>query len=189
VNLPWPEIAIGFVQLRYDDEPNGIRFDEQIDLDPSIRFLRRDYPIAAKGPRTISYRLTMLLTDGQLLEGSWRETTDERLVLDRRLVERKAITLRAIGGGLAENKLSAVYVKLQACEPDSGQARAETELVLTADGQQLGPWEYLLGDPPAHTVRYSALFIDRNGFTQRTPQKTTDADLLVVHLRNKTITA
>ena len=189
VNLPWPEIAIGFVQLRYDDEPNGIHFDEQIDLNPSIRFLRRDYPIAANGPRALSYRLTMLLTDGQLLEGSWRETEDDRLVLDRRLVDRKAITIRAIGGGLAENKLSAVRVELQACAPDSGQARAETELVLTADGQQLGPWEYLLGDPPARTVRYSALFVDRNGFVQRTPEKTTNADLLVVHLRNKTIAA
>lgn len=188
VNLPWPEIAMAYVQLRYADDANGIRYDEQIDLGPAARYVRRDYPIAAEGPRTIAYRLTMLLQAGGLLEGSWRETDDDRLILDRRLVERRIVTVRAVGS-LSESKLAEVRVSLQVRDPATDQVRAETELRLTPNGAAPPPWEYLLGDPPARAVRAGAVFVDTNGFVQRTPQQTTDADLIVVDLRNKTIRA
>ena len=51
-SLPWSDLSVAFVQLRYDDEAHGIHYEEQIDLDSSTPFLRRDYPIDAHGPRT-----------------------------------------------------------------------------------------------------------------------------------------
>lgn len=188
VNLPWPEILAAFVQLRYDDGRDGLHIDEQIDLAPELRLIRRDFPIADDSRRAISYRLTLLLTDGQLLEGSWRETDDERLILDRRLVERRRVGVRTVGGGLSDNRLSEVSVQLEVRDPETNQLREQTELALGPD-EAAPSWEYLLGDPPAQTLHYSALFVDRNGFAQRTTQRTTRADLLIVDLRNKTIRA
>ena len=191
VNLPWSDINVAFVQVRYQDDRNNIHFDEQIDLNASTRYIRRDYPIAADGPRTISYRLTLLLNRGPLLEGSWRETEDDRLVLDRRLVDSKAVTVRTVGGGFAENHIAEIDVILQVREPNTAQVRAQTTMKLTSDtnSQPVPPWEYLLGDPPVHTVYYNALFIDPNGFTQNIDWQSTDADLIIIQLRTKTISA
>lgn len=191
VGLPWPEITLAYVQLRYHDDAHDIHYDEQIALDAATPYLRRDYPIAAAGPRTLAYRLTILPTSGVLMEGSWRQTEDDRLVLDRRLVERRALAVRAVGGTLAENRLRDVRVQLEVREPGSGTVRAETDLSLASvpGGQPPPPWEYTLGDPPVRTVFYRALFVDRDGFTTRTPWQSTDGDLLVVQLRTKTLTA
>ena len=150
VSLPWPEIAVAFVQIRYDDPVGGVRFDEQIDLDPQARVLRRSYPIAENGPRALGYRLTILTFDGALMEGSWRETEDDRLVIDRRLVERRLVTMRPIGGSLRENRLIEARIRLEAHDPDSDTLRASTELLLAGDNGGAQSWEYLLGDPPAH---------------------------------------
>lgn len=191
VNLPWQELGVAFVQLRYSDAANGIHYDEQIDLSSSTRFLRRDIPVAENGPRSLSYRLTILFLDGRFMEGSWRETEDERLLLDRRVVESRVIRLRTVGGTLRDNRLSQVRIRLQAREPGRDAVRSETEMRIRADSpdQTFAPWEYLIGDPPVRTVHFDALFIDENGFTDSTPWRPTEADLVVVNLRTKTATA
>ncbi len=187
--LPWEKILIAFVQIRYRDPENGIHFDEQIDLSRSTPFVRRDYPIAADGPKALSYRLTMLMTNGELLEGSWRETLDDRLVIDERLVRRRVVRLQSIGGTLRDQGLDEVRVRLQVIDPDGGPPREEWEHRLTpqSEGETITPFDYLLGDPPARAIRYSALFVDVNGFTEQTPWKETNGDLVVVHIGNRSM--
>jgi hypothetical protein len=191
VNLPWQDIITAFIQLRYNDDAHNIHYDEQIDLDSSNRTIRRDIPISDRGSRAISYRLTIFLNTGDLMEGSWRETEDERLLVDRRLVGTRLIQVRSVGGTLDDNHLSQVKVRLQVREPGRETMRTQTELRIQADqpDQKFPNWEYLLGDPPARTVDYEALFIDQTGFMDSAPLRSTEADLLVVNLRSKTITA
>ena len=187
VGLPWAEVQVAFVQIRYKDEANGIQFDEQIDLNPDTRYLRRDYAIAAKGSRRLAYRLTLFLTSGVLIEGGWRETEDERLMIDRRLVDRRLVTARAIGGSLKDNRLTEIRLKLQVREPSTQAVLNETELKWNSPELPPLTWDYLLGDPPIKTVYFSVLLIDINGFTNRTPWKSTETDLLVINLRTKTV--
>lgn len=188
--LPWTTISVSFLQVRYTDEANNIHFEEQIDLSADSRYLRRDYAIAEGGSRTIFYRLTVMFNDGRLLEGSWRETEDDRLLIDSRLVERKVITVKTIGGTLLDNRLSEVRIHLEVRDPMTGQVREQTDLNLTADSPTLtlAPWEYLRGDPPSTSVSYSAFFVDANGFGEHTSLQSTTSDLLIVQLRNKSIT-
>lgn len=190
-NLPWQDIAAAFIQLRYNDDPNDIHYDEQIDLDPTKRVIRRDIPIANNGPRGVQYRLTIFLASGVLMEGSWRETEDERLLVDRRLVDTRLVRVQSVGGKLRDNRLAQVRLRLQVREPGRDAVRTETELRVQADqnDQRFPSWEYMLGDPPVKTVHYDALFIDENGFTDTVSFRPTDADLLVVNLRSKTVTA
>jgi hypothetical protein len=187
-SLPWPDLMVAFVQLRYDDKAHGIHYDEQIDLNNNTPYLRRDYPIHAQGPLTLAYRLTLLLTSGDLMEGSWRETDDDRLVLDRRLVDNRRITVRILGGNLAQNKLSAVTLGLQVSDPVSGQPRLSKQLTIQP-GQENQPlyWEYLIGDPPAQSVQYAATFVDNNGFVTEPPAAQTQTDLIILHLPSKTV--
>jgi len=188
--LPWDRILYGFVQIRYRDDENGVRFEEQIDLSPSAPFIRRDYPIAEQGHRRLSYRLTLLLTNGELLEGSWRETEDERLVLDEGLVRRRLVRVQWIGGTLEQHRLSEVRITLEALDPGGGPPRAQAEIRVRPHNQRdaAPSFEYLLGDPPATRVRCRALFIDLNGFTYWTPWKETEGDLIVVHLGTRSVT-
>ncbi|MCC6588926.1 MAG: hypothetical protein IT168_19675 [Bryobacterales bacterium] len=190
VNLPWQDIAASFIQLRYNDDPNDIHYDEQIDLDPAKRVIRRDIPIANTGSRAVQYRLTIFLASGVLMEGSWRETEDERVLVDRRLVDTRLVRVQSVGGKLRDNRLAQVRLRLQVREPGREVVRTETELRVQADqnDQRFPSWEYLLGDPPVRTVHYDALFIDENGFTDTVPFRPTEADLLVVNLRSKTVT-
>ncbi|MBZ9749900.1 hypothetical protein K7W42_03375 [Deinococcus sp. HMF7604] len=187
VSLPWADVFTAFVQLRYRDKPGGIQFDEQIPLSAATPYLRRDYPIAEGGPQTLGYRLTLLTTSGSLLEGSWRETLDDRLVIDRRLVERRAVRVQCVGGPLDTARLREVRVQLQRRDPQ-GQVREETELTFTR-GQPLTPaaWEVLLGDPPVKTIFFSAVFVEESGFVTRTPWTASDADLLVVQLKTRSV--
>lgn len=190
VNLPWQDIAAAFIQLRYDDEKNGIHHDEQLDLEPTKRVHRRDIPVAEDGPRAISYRLTIFLGSGALMEGSWRETEDERLIVDRRLVDKRLIRVRSIGGTLRENHLAQVRLRLEVREPGREAVRDKTELRIQADEtEQLPSWDYLVGDPPVRSVFYDVLFIDERGFTETVSWRATDADLLIVNLRNKTVSS
>jgi hypothetical protein len=189
--LPWLDLMAAFVQIRYSDPDRGIHYEEQIDLDEQKKLLRRDIPIADGGPSTLGYRLTLLLKDGKLLEGSWRETDDDRIVLDRRSLENRVIRVRAIGGTLRENRLSEARVRLQVREPGRDSVRTEALLRIRADqgDENFSPWEYRIGDPPVTTVHYDALFIDERGFTEATPTRPTESDLVIVHLRNKSATA
>lgn len=189
VSLPWADILVAYVQVRYRDEARGIRFDEQLDLREDTPYLRRDYPVAAGSPETLAYRLTLMTRSGQLLEGSWRETQDDRLVIDRRLVDRRSVRVQTVGGALPDLKLREVRMDLQRRGP-GGEMREETTLRFTHEGPPEPPaWEFLLGDPPALTVHYSAVFTDDNGFSVRTPWAATTADLLVIQLRTKTVSA
>lgn len=191
INLPWSDVSVAFMDVHYQDDQHGVRFDDHIDLTPGQRFIRKEYLIAEAGPRALSYRLTILPKAGDVIEGSWRETEDDRLVIDRRLVDRRLISVQLIGGTLAENKLSEVRVHLQVRDPQNSQVRDETQYDITTDPPSTAPvpWEYLLGDPPMRTVYYNALFVDENGFTSDVPWTATQADMLVVQLRTKTITA
>jgi hypothetical protein len=158
-------------------------------LNAQTRFLRRDIPIAKEGSRAILYRLTIFMNDGRLMEGAWRETADERLLLDQRIVEQGVITIRTVGGNLRDNRLEEVRVQLQVRDPNNDQVKAETEMRLLPDGGSFPHWEWLLGDPPLRAVHYRATFVDKNGFATTTPWQSTESNLLVVHLRNKSVSA
>ena len=188
VDLPWADVRLAFLQLRYRDEANGIAFDDHIDLDPAAPVVRREYAIADGGPRTISYRLTMLLASGALVEGSWLPTEDDRLVVDGRSVEKRLIRIEAIGGTLADHGLREAKVHLEVREPGTDHIRAQHEARIAAPEEQPpAPFEYLLGDPPAKEVAFRGVFVSTNGFVTQSPWASTTADLLVVNLRTRTV--
>jgi hypothetical protein len=188
-SMPWDEISVGFIQIRYRDDKNGISYDEQIDLDPSVRYVRRDYPIDKSGPRTIAYRLTVLFKKGLLLDGQWRETDEDRLAIDSRLVENRMVRYQTIGGGLDENRLSKVGLRLQARDPGNSGVRAEKEFVLSPGNEpKTMAWEYLSGDPPA-AVYFEGLFVDKDGFVSSQSWKEMRSEMLVINLRAKTMDA
>ncbi len=190
-SLPWAELLAAFVQLRYADPVHDVHYDEHIDLAQHSPLLRRDIPIAEGGPLGLSYRLTLLMQDGGLMEGSWRETEDDRIVLDRRSVAQRVLRVRAIGGTLRDNRLAEVRVRLQAREPERDAVREEALLRIRAEEseQKFPAWEYMLGDPPLRAVHYDALFIDEQGFTDAIAWRRTESDLVVIDLRKRTATA
>lgn len=189
ISLPWEKISTAFLEVEYRDDAHGIHSEDQIDLSAGTTYIRKDIPIAADGPAAVSYRLTVLFSDGKLLTGSWRSTDDDRLVIDRAVVDSRAVTVRVVSGPLASHHLAEVHIRLEADDPVTGAARAGTELIIDASNEASPPpaWEYLAGDPPVQGLRYQAVFIDDHGFPTTTSWAVSTRDLLVVSLANRTI--
>jgi hypothetical protein len=190
VDLPWADITSALLQVFYEDKEHSIRYErETITLGQDSAVVRRTYSIAAGGTRAVKYRLTIKLARGGLLEGSWREAADDRIIIDRRLVDERQVLLRVIGGTLAEQNLREARVTLQVRDPATADVRASTDIRVQA-GHEVGfsaPFSYLAGDPPVKEVFYQVSLIDTNGFVARQPWTSTSAELLVLNLRTKTI--
>jgi hypothetical protein len=98
------------------------------------------------------------------------------------------VRVQSVGGDLVSNRLSEVHVQLEARDPQSQRAAAQTELVFKPGAEASQSWSYLKGDPPRQLF-YSGFFVDQNGFVTRLPWLPTSSDLLVVELKQKAIRA
>jgi hypothetical protein len=184
VNLPLTGVHVALLDIAYDDPAHGVTFEEQLELSADQRFIRKQYDIADGGTQELRYRLT-IFSDQGLLEGEWRTTEDTRLVIDAHLLDHRVVTLRPVGGTLADNRLSGVRVLLQQRSADNS-IRAERQIFW--DGAVSAEnWEFPLGDPPVKTVYAQLTFIDLNGFTNRLAWQATEASNLIVHLQNQTL--
>jgi hypothetical protein len=190
VDLPWAEITAALLELRYDDAEHDVHYaEETVTLGPDTPVLSRTYSIAAGGSRALGYRLTIKLATGGLVEGSWREATDDRIVVDRRLVDERQVRLRVIGGPMSALNLIDSYVDLQARDA-AGAVKASTKIRIQP-GQEQGfqaAFSYLRGDPPINTVYHQVTTVDSSGFVRTQPWTASTADLLVLDLRTQTIT-
>jgi hypothetical protein len=190
VDLPWPQISLALLALRYADPANGIRYaEETVTLDATTTHLTRTYSIASGGSRALEYRLTIQRSDGGLVDGSWREATDDRVIVDRRLVDDRQVRIKVLGT-LAERHLVRATLRVEAREADGTTVRAHTDVVVTpgAEGASVAPFSYLLGDPPLSEVWWQLSTVDANGFPAAAPWGHGGSDLLVVDLRSLTVT-
>jgi len=191
IDLPWADVSAALLQLRYDDDAHDVHYaEETITLSAATPVLSRVYSIAAGGSRALGYRLTVKLAAGGLLEGSWRAATDDRIVIDRRLVDERQVQVRALGGPLAALKLAEVAVALEVRDPVTAAVRAATRLRIQP-GQEAGfsgTFSYLRGDPPVQQVFHQVTAVDTSGFVRTQPWTASGADLLVLDLRTQKIT-
>ncbi len=190
IDLPWNDITAALLQLRYEDEAANIHYAvETITLNAATAVLNRTYSIAAGGSRSVGYRLTIKLASGPLMEGSWRLAGDDRVIIDRTLVDRREISLRVLGGTLADQHLAGAKVTLQVRDPKSAQVLAATDLVIPpgAEKAYLGNFSYLRGDPPINLVFFQVSATDPNGFRRAQPWGSSTADLLVLDLRTLSV--
>jgi hypothetical protein len=189
VALPWDHIALALLAVRYEDRGAGIRYaEETITLDSTIQHLTRTYSIAAGGSRAVEYRLTIQRTDGALIDGSWRQATDDRIVVDSRLVEDRQVRISVLGS-LTERALARAMLRVEAREPGNAAVRAAMDVDLGASaGGGIAPFVYLLGDPPLREVWWQLTTVDANGFPAAQPWGHGVGDLIVVDLRSLTVT-
>lgn len=186
VALPWPQIAFAMLELAYADEAAGIRYaPETVVLSAATINLQRTYSIASAGSRELAYRLTVQRTDGTLVEGSWRTTTDDRVIVDSRLIEQRQVRVRVLGA-LADRGLATASLHLEVRAAD-GNPRAQLDTQL-ASPTAIAPFVYPLGDPPQRTVWWRLSGFDTNGFAVVQPWGSGTSDLLVVDLRSLTVT-
>jgi hypothetical protein len=192
VDLPWDAVAVALLQLRYDDDEHDVHYaEETVTLGPSTTALSRTYSIAAGGPRAVEYRLTVKLAAGGFVEGSWRTADDDRIVVDRRLVDERQVRVRAVGGTLAEHGLSQAVLTLQTRDPQT-QAVRDSHVTRIVPGAETGfadVFTYLPGDPPLTTVFHQLQVVNADGFVRSRPWDSTRSDLLVVDLRSQSVSA
>jgi hypothetical protein len=190
VDLPWDDLAVAILQLGYDDPVHGIHYPPKaLPLSAQTAFITEVLPIAPGGLRAVDVRLTVKPRTGPLLEGAWQRITDDRLVIDRRLLDVAAVRIRVIGGPMADRGLRDARVELERRAPD-GHVLLAAERVVTSGHEQtpLEPFEFRVGDPPDRRVYARATFVDPAGFVVRTDWVTVTTDLLICNVRTRTLT-
>lgn len=187
VDLPWDQLATALLELRYDDDGADVHYPEEtIPLGAGTPHVSRTLSIAAGGTRAFSYRLTLQPLVGTLVDGSWRTTTEDRVIVDRRLVEERQVQVRVLGT-LEQERLLRATLRLEVRDPTDGRVREHADLVL-APGAATPPFVHRLGDPPLRQVWWQLTTVDANGFVAPQPWGSGTSDLLVVDLRSRTVT-
>lgn len=187
VDLPWEELATALLELRYDDDAADVHYPEEtIPLGPGTPHVGRTLSIASGGSRAFSYRLTLQPKVGALVDGSWRTTTEDRVIVDRRLVEERQVQVRVLGS-LEQERLLRATLRLEVRDPADGRVREHADLDLVP-GAGTPPFVHRLGDPPLRQVWWQLTTVDANGFVAAQPWGSGSSDLLVVDLRSRTVT-
>ena len=188
--LPWAEVQMAFLEIRYDDPANGVRIDERIDLSADQPLIERDYAIADPTVAALTYRLTALMPGRGFVQGDWRETADTTITLGRELVEMRAVRFRAVGLPLSRHRLSQMEIQAEALGPD-GSLRHQHRITVAGDqaGTDLGTWTFPRFAPEVARLRIRADWRDANGFPNGSGWTDWTRDLVLVRVPQMTFQA
>lgn len=188
--LPWAEVTMAFLEIRYDDAANGVRIDERIALSADQPLIERDYAIADPTIAAITYRLTALMPGRGFVQGDWRETTDTTIALGRELVEMRAVRFRAVGLPLSQHRLSQMEIQAEALGSD-GALRHQHRIAVAGDqaGTDLGTWTFPRFAPEVATLRIRADWRDADGFPNGSGWTDWTRDLVLVRVPQMTFQA
>ncbi|MDQ1899312.1 hypothetical protein RAH32_02485 [Paracoccus sp. WLY502] len=188
--LPWSEVTIAFLEIRYDDPANGLRIDERINLSPDQPLIERDYAIADPQVAALTYRLTALMTGRGVVQGDWRETTDTTIAIGRELVEMRAVRFRALGLPLSLHRLAELRIEAQALGSD-GTLHHQHRIAVAGDqtGTDLGTWTFPRFAPEVARLRIKADWRDTNGFPNGSPWTDWPRDLVLIRVPQMTFQA
>lgn len=188
--LPWAEVTMAFLEMRYDDAANGVRIDERIALSADQPLIERDYAIADPVVAALVYRLTALMPGRGFVQGDWRETTDTTIALGRDLVEMRAVRFRAVGLPLSRHRLSQMEIQAEALGSD-GALRHQHRITVAGDqaGTDLGTWTFPRFAPEVATLRIRADWRDADGFPNGSGWTDWTRDLVLVRVPQMTFQA
>ncbi len=185
-DLPWSELSLAFVELRYNDPAHDIAINERIALTRETGFVERDYAIADPLMQAIEYRLTTLVVGRGLVQGDWRETSDTTIVLGRDLFEMRAIRFRALGLPVSAHGLSQLILQAEALGPDGTRLHDHRVPLGAQDAVgDLGTWTFPKLAPQVARVRVRADWRDANGFPGDTGWLDWSRDLVLFRLPQK----
>ncbi|UXU76509.1 MULTISPECIES: hypothetical protein [unclassified Paracoccus (in: a-proteobacteria)] len=178
VSLPWAEVGLAFLEIRYDDDANGLHIDERVTLSSDQPVVDRDYAVADPALDRLQFRLTALILGRGFVQGDWRETTDTTIVLGRELVEMRAVRLRVLGLPLAAHGLAQLRLSAEAIGPGAVSLHPHSVLVDAdrTDGD-LGVWSFPRFVPPVSGLRVRADWRNADGFPDSTGWQGLDRDL------------
>ncbi len=190
VSLPWAEVQMAFLEIRYDDPAHGLRIDERVNLSAEAPLVERDYAIADPAVAAITYRLTALIAGRGFVQGDWRETLDTTIAVGRELVEMRAVRFRAVGLPLAQHRLSELQIRAEALGADGG-LRHQHRITVPGDqsGTDLGTWTFPRFAPEVARLRIKADWRDRNGFPNGGAWTDWDRDLVLIRVPQMTFQA
>lgn len=188
--LPWAEVTMAFLEVRYDDPANGVRIDERIPLSADQPLIERDYAIADPAVAALTYRLTALMAGRGFVQGDWRETTDTTIALGRELVEFRAVRFRAVGLPLSQHRLSQMEIRAEALGSD-GTLRHQHRITVSGDqaGTDLGTWTFPRFAPEVAGLRIKVDWRDANGFPNGSGWTDWTRDLVLIRVPQMTFQA
>lgn len=183
LNLPWPEIAVAFLELRYDDPANGLRIDDRIDLSRDTAFVERVYAVADPAVQRLGYRVTAFLPARGLVQGDWHETDATTFVIGREIFDLRLIRFRAVGLPPAARGLADLVLIARMEAPD-GTVLHDTRIEVAPDATApaLRDWTFPRAGTEGARLRVRADWRDPQGFPGGTGWQDAGRDLVLFNL-------
>lgn len=183
LNLPWAEIAVAFLELRYEDPAHALRIDDRIDLTRDTAFVERVYAVADPAVRRLAYRMTAFLPGRGLVQGDWHESDETTFVVGREIFEQRLIRFRAVGLPPLARGLSQLVLTARA-EGTNGAVLHETRIEVPPDATApaLRDWTFPRAGTDGARLRIRADWRDVNGFPGGTGWQDAGRDLVVFNL-------
>lgn len=170
------------VEIEYEDSANGYKRSLFVSLLPPFDSKDLSWPIIDAEQQLIRYRATVHEA-GFISEGEWQESDSASIIVGGPVSRIAAVSVRLVGGSLADAGLDALMVKLQLAlsPPDS----AEPVSLLFEPGGPLTQ-ETRLTLPPAFNFKYrfQTVAFKRSGDTVESAWKEETNRLLVISTRN-----
>lgn len=181
LNLPWPDIALAFIETRYDDASHDLHIAERITLSADTPLIERDYAIADPEAAPLAYRLTAFLPARGMVQGDWRETRDTTVVIGRELFDQRSIRFRVLGLPIDLHGLSSLRLRAEALD-DAGQVLSAKTVSLAPGEAPADPGTWTFPRQPPASLRQRAEWRDANGFPSETAWSEVKRDLIVFSL-------
>jgi hypothetical protein len=174
----WDLVSSAFVNLTYDDDPNGVHADKSIMLaKDNLGDNKFVVHLADRTKRLVRYSVRLLLSDNSLVEQPPSMTREGQIFLRADLKGHRIVTLHPASVDFAGNNIREVKVTLSMSDETNGLS-ASRQLSFTSKND-IAYFEYdYVVEGQGYTVESTTIRGD--GFTVHHGPTTVDVDVLEI---------
>lgn len=182
-NVIAPTVSEINLEVEYADIERDYLRSFLVKLVPPFESTELSWPIFDANLQTIRYRETTF-EPGFIHEGEWLETADGSVVVGEKNSRATAVTVRLIGGTLADAGIDALLVTLEQVADDADEGRDRQELFFAASEEKVQPVNFTI--PPNQSLRYRwrTQTFKQDGEIALSDWTETDVTQLIVSLRS-----
>ncbi|WP_309065916.1 hypothetical protein [Microbacterium sp.] len=169
-----------FVDVRYDDDANDVHKRESFELNAADTATKR-FVVELVDPavRRVTYSVTMMRTDGVVIEIPESTTEKERIYVTPQMRGHRTVAVSSDGVDFAGAGIRHATVETLYDRPAHGLRFADSAVLSPSVPRDTVEYDFAEGDP---ALSYRVIHSLENGITREGPWTTTTGDLIVARL-------
>lgn len=177
--VQWPQIQDIFVDLMYEDKENNVSQQESLHFSPTDA-TSKSFNVELRDPtlRRVSYNVTIIFSDGRLLEVPRSFTQQTRIFVNPNMRGHRIVSIRPQPVDFAAMKIRELKVDVRYHDDEAGLTFADAFTFKSADDRASFEFDYVDPAKPAYEFQTNLIFT--NGMSKATEWQKVDKDNLIV---------